>query len=80
MGDNETIDDYILEACTKRFLKVARIIVDVSKKLGQPPHDENGLVIEKRIRSLIDAGKLEGAGDLSRWRFSEIRLTSTSEK
>ena len=80
MGGKETIDDYILEACTKRFMKVARIIVDVSNKLGQPQHDDNGLVFEKRIRSLIEAGKLECAGDLSRWRFSEIRLTSTSEE
>ena len=31
--------------------------------------------IADRIKALVKAGKLESAGNLNRWRFSEIRLT-----
>ena len=74
MDDEEKIDGLILSACSKNFLKVARIIGDVCTTLGEIPYDDNGPIIEKRIRALIEQGKLEGAGDLSRWRESEIRL------
>jgi len=74
INDDEKIDDLILSACSKNYLKVARIIGDVCDALGEMPYDDNGLIIERRIRELIAQGKLEGAGDLSRWRFSEIRL------
>jgi hypothetical protein len=30
--------------------------------------------IADRIKALVEAGKLESAGNLDRWRFSEIRL------
>jgi hypothetical protein len=31
--------------------------------------------IGDRIKALVKAGALESAGNLDRWRFSEIRLT-----
>jgi hypothetical protein len=31
--------------------------------------------IADRIKALVKAKKLESAGNLNRWRFSEIRLT-----
>ena len=31
--------------------------------------------IADRIKALVKAGTLESAGNLDRWRFSEIRLT-----
>jgi hypothetical protein len=34
----------------------------------------SGEVIAARVRALVDAGTLEGVGNLRRWRFSEVRL------
>jgi len=34
--------------------------------------------IEARIRALVDAGKLEAAGNLSRWGHSEVRRAQLS--
>jgi hypothetical protein len=80
-------DQAILTCCKPRFLKVARIITDVTKALQMPlPMAERLYVddaseeptevdfIAARIKALVKAGILESAGDLDRWRFSEIRL------
>ena len=81
------VDQAILMCCKPRFLKVARIITDVAKALQMPlPMAERLYVddapegptevdfIADRIKALVEAGKLESAGNLDRWRFSEIRL------
>lgn len=74
--DDAHIDHLILKSCSQYYLKVARIIVDVCGALGKDATDENGAVIEQRIRALIDRGQLEADGDLSQWRYSEIRLVT----
>jgi Protein of unknown function len=87
----ELVDRTILACCKPQFLKVARIIIDVAKALKVPIPMERLLVdvpetfkappgtevdfIADRIRALVKAGMLESAGNLERWRFSEIRLT-----
>ena len=45
--------------------------------IGKAMGDSKTLESEKageRIAALVAAGKLEGAGDISNWRFSEVRL------
>jgi hypothetical protein len=86
----ELVDQTILACCKPQFLKVARIIVDVTTALKVPkPLDERLFIdealenpmgtevefIADRIKVLVRAGTLESAGNLDRWRFSEIRLT-----
>ncbi len=36
----------------------------------------DGEVVGVRIRALAEAGRLEGEGDLRKWRFSEVRLNA----
>ena len=88
-GEDALIDAAILSAVGKRWLKVARIISDAEKLLEgkipginrNPQNEEEDaesekslFAIERRIQALVDAGRLEGAGDLSNWRHSEVRL------
>jgi hypothetical protein len=63
-------DDLIFSETCERWLKVARIITRVSDRVPNGPHFEP---IAARIRALVDEGKLEAKGDLSQWRFSEVR-------
>jgi hypothetical protein len=85
----ELVDQTILACCKPQFLKVARIILDVAKALEVPkPLDERLFIddtlenpmgtkvdfIADRIKALVKGGMLESAGNLDRWRFSEICL------
>jgi hypothetical protein len=84
----ELVDQTILACCKPQFLKVARIIVDVATALKVPTVERlfNDEALEKpmgteaefiadRIKALVKAGTLDSAGNLDRWRYSEIRLT-----
>jgi Protein of unknown function len=86
----ELVDQTILACCKPRFLKVARVIVDVATALKVPkpvvarlftdetPEKPMGTELDfiaDRIKALVDTERLEAAGDLDRWRYSEIRLT-----
>jgi Protein of unknown function len=62
-------DLIFLETC-EHWLKVARIIGRVSDRVPNGPHFEQ---VAARIRALVNEGELEAKGDLSQWRFSEIR-------
>ena len=54
---------------TSRLLKTARIVGDAGIRCK-----ELGLPISARIGALAEAGRIEGAGDLRKWRHSEVRL------
>jgi hypothetical protein len=86
----ELVDQTILACCKPQFLKVARIIVDVATALKVPKPMVERLFIDEalekpmgtevdfiadRINVLVMAGRLASAGNLDRWRYSEIRLT-----
>jgi Protein of unknown function len=81
----DPIDQAILAACKPQFLKVARIIGDVANALNvstrvEESEDPRGRdaefdFIADRIKALVKAKKLESAGNLGRWGWSEIRLT-----
>jgi hypothetical protein len=85
----ELVDQTILACCKPQFLKVASIIIDVATALKVPkplsdrlffdeapemPTDTEVDFIADRIKALAKAGALEPAGNLDRWRYSEIRL------
>jgi hypothetical protein len=67
---DDTWDAIILSAASERWQKVARIIAVVSERTGNGKHFD---AIAARIRALVDDGKFEAKGDLSRWRYSEVR-------
>ena len=74
----DLVDQTILACCKPLSKKVARVIAEVAEVL-RVPHPEMATqkgfeFITKRIKALVKTEKLEGAGHLDRWRFSEIRL------
>lgn len=83
------IDAAIMSAVRPHWLKVAMIIGRAEQALerrappvGSAPIDEDQVeardelldAIAERIQALAETGKLEGAGNLSNWRHSEVRL------
>jgi hypothetical protein len=55
----ELVDEAILAHCKPQFRKVAKVIYYVAAD---------------RIKALVEAERLEGAGNLDRWGSSEVRL------
>jgi Protein of unknown function len=73
---NDLLDMLILSSASERWQKVARIVALVSDRAS----DETKLdAIADRIQALVDDGKLQAEGDLSRWRYSEVRLPQSSK-
>jgi hypothetical protein len=70
----EDIDTAIFACCQKTWRKVAYLVAAVAERqLATPATYEQ---IADRLKVLVGAGKLEGQGDLSLWRYSEVRLCS----
>jgi uncharacterized protein DUF3658 len=69
----DLIDQTILACCKPRFLKVARIVVDVAIALKVPMNVDMDFIAD-RIKALVQTERLESQGNLDRWHFSEIRL------
>jgi hypothetical protein len=67
---NEVIDTLVLSLTSERYQKVVKIITLV---FDRAPDGANFEIIAARIRALVAAGKLQAAGDLTRWTHSEIR-------
>jgi hypothetical protein len=59
-------------------MKVAMLIVKVTKAMDPSGEfgEEEYEVVAGRIRLFVQSGRLDGAGDLNEWRFSEVRLHS----
>jgi hypothetical protein len=69
----ELVDEAILAHCRPRSLKVARVISDTAQALGSSG-EAAFYFIADRIKALVEVETLEGAGDLDRWGYSEVRL------
>jgi Protein of unknown function len=67
---NDELDALLLAHADAHWQKVAMIIGKAMSANKECDSDRMG----QRIAALVDAGKLESAGDISNWRFSEIRL------
>jgi hypothetical protein len=67
---NKLMDTLILSLTTDRWQKVARIIALV---LDRAPDGTDFEMMAGRIRVLVEEGKLQAKGDLTRWTHSEIR-------
>lgn len=79
-SDVQLIDDWLLSFSTDRFQKVAMV---VSKALMKS--DEQDLLTNIpdvffgiRVEALVENRLLQGEGDLSNMRFSEVRLANGS--
>jgi hypothetical protein len=68
---DNSLDALILMCASQRWQKVARMITQVADRDSE---GTNFNAIATRIRRLVEGGKLEAKGDLSRWGYSEVRL------
>ncbi len=69
-------DRVILSAMSPQWRKTARIVGDVSKHYGSLGISLDPSIAAARLMAMVDSGLVEGAGDLRKWRFSEVRLKS----
>jgi tagatose-1,6-bisphosphate aldolase non-catalytic subunit AgaZ/GatZ len=68
------VDKLIFATLKENWRKVALIVGNVfqaCKTRSIPLSDE---VIAARIRELAEAGRIESQGNLTKWRYSEVRL------
>jgi hypothetical protein len=77
-SDSE-LDALLLAQVEPGWQKVASIIgkMVIVMKDFKTRDDER---LTQRVIALVDAGILEGAGNLRRWRFSEVRWPTEMEK
>ena len=68
------IKSVILSNCRDKWQKVARVVWRSHNELSLPDDDESYALVEQELKALVGEGALEIAGDLSRWRDSEVRL------
>jgi hypothetical protein len=76
----EALDAAILSRAGKRWLKAAMIGARALDDLGLPPSDVQFEAVVARMRALVAQGRLLAKGNLSRPRFSEIRLPGYQEE
>ena len=68
------IDQIIFSVMIPQWRKMALMVGNAvvrCKEVGLPT---SGEVLAGRIQALVEADRLEGEGDLRRWRHSEVRL------
>ena len=67
-------DRVILSALNAQWRKTARIVGNVSEQYRSLGIDLDPAIVAARLRTMADSGLIESAGDLRKWRFSEVRL------
>ena len=67
-------DRIILSELSHYARKTARIVGKVSEHYRQLGTDLDPAIAAARLIAMVDAGLIEGAGNLRMWRFSEVRL------
>jgi len=74
----EEIDKAILQHTSDLWRKVAMIVgltmMDLESRVGGIPD----IFYSQRVQHLVEKGLLESEGDLSRMRFSEVRVAQKS--
>lgn len=73
MSMDDRIDAIVLSRAQPNWRKVAMIVSLTVRRAGR---DDEGFAdaVAARIVTLVESGRLEAQGDLSNWRFSEVRL------
>jgi hypothetical protein len=70
-------DDLLLSCADERWLKTARVIgAAMGESWDKDGMQVGDLVLGARVRTLVELGHLDGRGDLSDWRHSEVRLAA----
>ena len=67
-------DRAILSALHAQWRKTARIVGTVSEQYRTLGINLDPAIVAARLMTMVDSGLVESAGDLRKWRFSEVRL------
>jgi Protein of unknown function len=70
------LDSIIFSVLTSRLQKTAMVIAKALKRCETLGLAVDAEVLGVRIQALAEAERLEGQGDLRKWRFSEVRLNA----
>lgn len=68
------LDTIIFSVLTPRLEKTAMVIARATKRCDESALPVSAEIIGARIRALAEADRIESAGDLRKWRYSEVRL------
>jgi hypothetical protein len=79
MTDERELDAMILSEVKTHWLKVARIVAMVSRIFEDKNCPISEEMVADRIARLVQENRLKSKGDLSLWRFSEVRLPTSSD-
>jgi hypothetical protein len=69
----DDIDQAIFSAVTSRWRKTAMVIGNALTTCKQLDLAIDAETIGARVQALVESGRLEGQGDLRKWRHSEVR-------
>jgi hypothetical protein len=69
-------DEWLMSCTVGQWRKAARVIAETMRTAMTHGHYVGDLVLSGRLQALAAAGRLESQGDLSKPRFSEVRLRS----
>jgi hypothetical protein len=68
------VDRILLSVIVPQWHKMARVIWDAVKRSEEQALGITDEVFAARVPVLVEADRLEGQGDLRKWRHSEVRL------
>jgi len=68
------LDQLIFSVMTSRLQKTAMIIARAMKRCEELDLAINEEILGARIGALAESGRIDSAGDLRKWRHSEVRL------
>ncbi len=77
--DVDDLDAAILSRARERLQKVARVARSTMEDCGLGLSDDQLDIVVARVRALVAQGRLVARGDLSRPRFSEVRLPGAED-
>ncbi|MBN6112441.1 DUF3658 domain-containing protein [Xanthomonas bonasiae] len=72
--DVRAIDHALTANCHTQWRKVAYVVGMAMDACPDRFHDIPDIFYAERVRALVSQGVLQGQGNLSRMRFSEVRL------
>lgn len=68
------LDAIIFSVLTSRLQKTAMVIAKAMKHRDKRALPVSAEIVGARIRALAESYRIESAGDLRKWRYSEVRL------
>jgi hypothetical protein len=67
------LDTIIFSVLTSQLQKTAMVIAKAAKHCDERALPVSAETIGARIQALVEANRIESAGDLRKWRYSEVR-------